>query len=183
MEKDYFIIVIIAIAGIFVLFLIGVLNFYPVERVVQIDADNINDAVDLARQRVVNSHSYNLYEGENPELIQNSSRDCEMCWIIVYQYGVNEGKAPLNVESVEMRFDFESGRIVNTTYSEILRDSKIYCMPEQRNADVCIEIYEPVCGYFSEESGCEDSSCRKEYSNSCFACNDERVIYYEKGMC
>ena len=48
-----------------------------------------------------------------------------------------------------------------------------YCTPEQRNVDVCIEIYEPVCGYPVEQT----------FSNSCFACMDETVEYWTHGTC
>ena len=49
----------------------------------------------------------------------------------------------------------------------------IYCPEESRNADACIEIYQPVCGF----------PINKTFSNSCFACMDENVIYYTQGEC
>jgi len=48
-----------------------------------------------------------------------------------------------------------------------------YCTASSRNAEVCIEIYEPVCGFPFERT----------YSNSCFACMDEIVEYYVFGEC
>lgn len=54
---------------------------------------------------------------------------------------------------------------------------KIYCKPEQRNADVCIQIYEPVCGFS------EDNSQIKTFSNSCFSCIDENVLFYVAEEC
>lgn len=46
------------------------------------------------------------------------------------------------------------------------------CQPESRDVDVCIEIYQPVCGNDAET-----------YSNSCFACMNERVAFYFDGEC
>lgn len=48
-----------------------------------------------------------------------------------------------------------------------------YCPEESRNADACIEIYQPVCGF----------PINKTFSNSCFACMDENIIYYAQGEC
>ena len=44
--------------------------------------------------------------------------------------------------------------------------------PEERG-EVCIEIYEPVCGL----------PTKKQYSNSCFACLDPEVIQSIEGKC
>ena len=52
---------------------------------------------------------------------------------------------------------------------------KLFCPPESRNVESCIEIYQPVCG--------GDSAEKTTYSNSCFACMDENVLYYTKGVC
>ena len=59
---------------------------------------------------------------------------------------------------------------------ETPESEKIYCKVEQRNIDVCIALYEPVCGW-------SDSGVIKTYSNSCFACIDENVEYYLGGEC
>ncbi len=50
---------------------------------------------------------------------------------------------------------------------------KVYCTEEQRKAEACIEIYQPVCGYPLNET----------FSNSCFACVDEQIEYYIQGGC
>ena len=52
-------------------------------------------------------------------------------------------------------------------------ENKNYCAPESRQADACITLYEPVCGYPEEET----------YSNSCFACMEEEVEYWVDGDC
>jgi hypothetical protein len=60
----------------------------------------------------------------------------------------------------------------------------IDCLPEQRNADVCIEIYQPVCGQMQVE--CIKAPCdpiKQTFSNSCKACTNPRVISYTEGEC
>ena len=63
-------------------------------------------------------------------------------------------------------------------------ENKNYCTPEQRQADACIEIYQPVCGYFNPAKiKCVQAPCASQYPNSCFACMDESVEYWVDGIC
>ena len=60
----------------------------------------------------------------------------------------------------------------------------IDCLPEQRNAEACIEIYQPVCGQMQVE--CITTPCdpiKQTFENSCKACANERVISYTEGEC
>lgn len=52
-----------------------------------------------------------------------------------------------------------------------------FCTEESRNAEVCIEIYQPVCGYDNNGNKIQT------FSNSCFACADENIKYYIIGEC
>lgn len=59
-----------------------------------------------------------------------------------------------------------------------------FCTPESRSVDACIEIYQPVCGFTQVE--CITAPCDpvpETYSNSCFACSNDRVISYTNGAC
>jgi len=58
------------------------------------------------------------------------------------------------------------------TEIESLKD-RVYCTEKQRQVDVCIKIYQPVCGYPEKQT----------YTNSCFACMDENVEYWVDGPC
>lgn len=59
-----------------------------------------------------------------------------------------------------------------------------YCTPEQKKAEFCIEIYQPVCGWFDPEIiECIRYPCAQTFSNSCFACADEKVLYWTEGEC
>lgn len=60
---------------------------------------------------------------------------------------------------------------------------RAYCTPESREVDACIEVYEPVCGWFSQEVQCLVYPCAVTYSNSCKACMDEAVEYWTEGEC
>jgi len=60
----------------------------------------------------------------------------------------------------------------------------IECSPESKKADYCIEVYEPVCGWFTKKpSECQNLYCKESYANHCFACKDKRVFGYTKGKC
>ena len=61
---------------------------------------------------------------------------------------------------------------------------EIKCLPEQRNVDACIEIYQPVCGFVNVE--CVTAPCDpvvETFENSCKACSNERVEGYVEGVC
>lgn len=62
--------------------------------------------------------------------------------------------------------------------------NEIVCTAEQKKADACIEIYAPVCANVQVE--CITAPCNpvpQTYSNSCFACAENRVISYSDGSC
>lgn len=61
---------------------------------------------------------------------------------------------------------------------------KNYCTEESRNADACITLYQPVCGYFDPAKiTCIKFPCAETYSNSCVACVDANVEYWVEGKC
>ena len=66
-------------------------------------------------------------------------------------------------------------------------DSKLQahdCTPEQRKAQMCTELYKPVCGWFDPQKiQCVKYPCAQTFSNSCFACMDEKVISWTEGEC
>lgn len=49
------------------------------------------------------------------------------------------------------------------------------CAPEEKTVDVCHEVYQLVCGYSSKGSA--------EFSNGCFACKKEEVLFWITGAC
>jgi hypothetical protein len=62
--------------------------------------------------------------------------------------------------------------------------NEIVCTKEQKEADVCIEIYAPVCAQVQVE--CVTTPCDsvpQTFPNGCFACASDRVISYTEGMC
>lgn len=61
---------------------------------------------------------------------------------------------------------------------------EIVCTQEQKDNDVCIEIYAPVCAQVQVE--CVAAPCNpvpQTYPNGCFACSEDRVISYVDGSC
>lgn len=61
---------------------------------------------------------------------------------------------------------------------------RTFCTEEQRRTHYCVEVYAPVCGWFTERSeDCTGRYCRESYANACFACKDPRVKAYTTGNC
>ena len=59
-----------------------------------------------------------------------------------------------------------------------------YCSAIEHKGDVCAEIYKPVCGWFDPEKiQCIRYPCAQTFSNECFACHDEKVLYWTEGEC
>ena len=59
-----------------------------------------------------------------------------------------------------------------------------FCNPEDREGDFCIQIYQPVCGFFNPEKiQCIRYPCAQTYSSSCFACQNPDVLYWTSGEC
>ncbi len=72
----------------------------------------------------------------------------------------------------------------NCSFYPCPEDDIVYCQPDERNVGACIEIYQPVCGYFDpEEIVCVTAPCAVTFSNSCFACDDPTILYYTQGEC
>jgi len=58
------------------------------------------------------------------------------------------------------------------------------CLPEQRDVDACIEIYNPVCGTVNVQ--CVTTPCapaQETFANSCKACTNSLVSGYTNGEC
>jgi len=58
------------------------------------------------------------------------------------------------------------------------------CLPEQRQGEVCIELYDPVCAKVNVQ--CIKDPCppiRQTFPNSCQACINPLVESYVKGEC
>ena len=65
-----------------------------------------------------------------------------------------------------------------------LETIETYCTPNQRKANFCAEVYEPVCGWNDgAKIQCIKYPCAQDYSNSCFACKEENVLYWTSGKC
>ena len=63
-------------------------------------------------------------------------------------------------------------------------NKRINCEKSQRNVDLCIEIYKPVCGWNDPKKvQCAEESCLETFSNFCFACLNEDILYYTEGEC
>ena len=69
----------------------------------------------------------------------------------------------------------------NQTFTELIEN---FCLEENIEAGLCMTLYDPVCGY--EQVQCITTPCPPiphTFSNSCFACQDERIVYWIPGEC
>ena len=59
-----------------------------------------------------------------------------------------------------------------------------FCSPQEREGDVCIQLFQPVCGWFNPERvQCIKYPCAQTFSNSCFSCQNSNVLYWTEGEC
>ena len=64
------------------------------------------------------------------------------------------------------------------------KTKNIECLPEQRNTDACITLYEPVCANVNVQ--CITTPCppvKETFSNACDACKNPLVDSYIGGEC
>lgn len=74
--------------------------------------------------------------------------------------------------------------VVNLGIGEGDEAMQVFCPEDSRNAEFCIQVYEPVCGYFNPGwIECVREPCAETYSNSCEACKNSDVLYYVDGEC
>ncbi len=67
--------------------------------------------------------------------------------------------------------------------SQPKNSERVYCDSQSRNTQACIQIYEPVCGWFKKEIRCTKYPCAETFSNSCFACLNNDVEFYTNKTC
>ncbi|MAF79787.1 hypothetical protein CL629_01780 [bacterium] len=68
--------------------------------------------------------------------------------------------------------------------SSVTNSRAVDCLPEQRDVDACIEIYQPVCGIVNVQ--CVTTPCypvQETFENSCKACSNSLVSSYVEGEC
>jgi hypothetical protein len=62
-------------------------------------------------------------------------------------------------------------------------DQSAHCAEGERNAQLCNEIFLPVCGLFYPETKCEEAGCKITFSNRCEACKNPNVERIIQGAC
>lgn len=95
--------------------------------------------------------------------------------------GVNQNNDNATNQTNDSGSGTDLGQDNQTTTGDMIRYS---CTDSQRNADVCYEIYKPVCGWFNASKiQCIKYPCAQTFSNDCFACQNPNVAYYTEGEC
>lgn len=63
-------------------------------------------------------------------------------------------------------------------------EERLYCSPETRLVDACLDRQNPVCGWFDPgKVRCFTHPCAQDFSNECLVCQDGNVLYYTIGEC
>jgi len=63
-------------------------------------------------------------------------------------------------------------------------EERTFCGVTDRAIEGCPEIDQPVCGWSDPAKvQCVAYPCASVYTNSCFACVDENVLYWTAGSC
>jgi len=60
-------------------------------------------------------------------------------------------------------------------------NEKEFC--DDPRPELCVQIYDPVCGWFDSTAACLKYPCAQTYSNSCEACRSRIVLYWTDGEC
>ncbi len=97
-------------------------------------------------------------------------------------------KAKSADECARIRFTCENGKeYFNDECGcgcHIVNEERHTCSETERNSQMCMALYKPVCGYVQVE--CIRAPCypvRQTFSNSCAACQNKRVLYWIDGEC
>ncbi|HLC96580.1 MAG TPA: eight-cysteine-cluster domain-containing protein [Candidatus Nanoarchaeia archaeon] len=69
------------------------------------------------------------------------------------------------------------------TYDNV-KPREVNCLAEQRSAEVCPTLHDPVCGWFDpKQIQCIKYPCAQTYNNICEACLDSKVLSWTSGDC
>jgi phage shock protein C len=156
---------------------------------------------DIAKD-IMESYNYKEYNGYDLRLIAINQPEKEKCTLLqrdpyglrIYDSGCKEYHHRFFVNDSEIIKGFEvkniviRNQIVETEIIEIpkKKESKYFeefneCLPEQRNVDFCITLYDPVCGFFGNPL--DDNVKTETFSNSCVACKNPEVKFWVEGEC
>jgi hypothetical protein len=69
--------------------------------------------------------------------------------------------------------------------STIPEPDKHYCDANSTRADkkFCATFYDPVCGHYNSNKPGDNKQYQITYSNSCFACRDQKIGFWTQGRC
>jgi len=92
-----------------------------------------------------------------------------------------------SVNKVKMTLTIGDQQTEKSLVRQIFRSSpnqETLCLAEQRKADACIAVYDPVCATVNAQ--CVTTPCdpvKETFSNSCVACINESTVSYVDGEC
>ncbi len=103
-------------------------------------------------------------------IMESHPRQCRADGLIF----IEDIEIPIGGDKDEYGCLVAAGYRWNNTDQRCVREwEKNHCTLEQKNAEACISLYDPVCGYPTKQT----------FSNSCMACMNSKVNYWIKGEC
>ncbi len=80
--------------------------------------------------------------------------------------------------------NYHNSQADNSSENSTSNLNRSYCTNSSRNADMCIQVYQPVCGWNDPSKiQCIKYPCAQTYGNSCDACKNSNVIYWTSEQC
>ena len=112
-----------------------------------------------------------LYKTQNPKTVITNFEEC-----------ATTGN-PI-MESYPRQCRAQGQTFVEQIKNEPIENKETLCDPSQRNAEVCAEIYAPVCA--TVEIQCIRAPCnpiKQTFGNTCEACRNSLIKSYTAGEC
>ncbi len=78
---------------------------------------------------------------------------------------------------------YTPGSCEGSSLSNSLLKQQNYCLEAERKAEVCQEIYLPVCGWLYERAQCGEARCKIQFGNRCEACRNPNVEMITQDTC
>ena len=117
------ILIVIVLGSILLIGIVILGNYHYSSKGKVTESITVEQAKDIAVERIINDHNYQDLNGYNLREIATPVKCGENCYELIYEYAVNQTEIE-NLAKIEVRVTIEGNRAVNNTYSEITVSQK-----------------------------------------------------------